>query len=59
MELREGYDKMQAAWKQRMEIWNRVYYCLRDDVVFDPDSGKWSSPDDLAALLDKCGLHEP
>jgi len=28
-----------AVWKSRYEKWNRLYYCRRDDIVFDPDDG--------------------
>jgi hypothetical protein len=55
VELREEYDKRQIAWRRRVEVWSRVYDCFRDDIVFDPESGKWSDPDNLAALLDTNG----
>ncbi len=42
-------EKRQAAdqvplWEQALERWNQVYYCARDDIVFDPATGEWCSP---------------
>lgn len=28
------------AWQRAMEVWERLYYCERDDVVFDPVTGQ-------------------
>jgi hypothetical protein len=28
------------AWDEAMENWRRLYYCKRDDVVFDPQTNK-------------------
>lgn len=41
--------KQQAAaqvphWEQALEHWNHVYYCARDDIVFDPQTEAWCSP---------------
>jgi hypothetical protein len=30
-----------AVWKSRIAVWDRLYYCYRDDCVFDPDQGEF------------------
>jgi hypothetical protein len=39
------------AWDQAMENWRRLYYCKRDDVVFDPQSHKTLSDAAVRSLL--------
>ncbi|HLZ61449.1 MAG TPA: hypothetical protein VKR06_31255 [Ktedonosporobacter sp.] len=38
------------AWDRAMEAWKSLYYCSRDDVVFDPKSGKRVSNEQLASI---------
>jgi len=33
--------KARDAWKKQMEIYNRLYYCSRDYISFDPDTGEY------------------
>lgn len=39
-------------WDQAMANWNRLEYCARDKVVFDPQSGKALSKAAVKTLLD-------
>jgi hypothetical protein len=39
------------AWDEAMEIWRRLYYCRRDDVVFDPQTNKTLSDAAVKSLL--------
>ncbi len=39
------------AWDRAMANWRRLYYCGRDDVIFDAQSGKVVSEQALRALL--------
>ncbi len=39
------------AWDQATENWRRLYYCKRDDVVFDPQSNKTLSDAAVRSLL--------
>jgi hypothetical protein len=39
------------AWDQAMEHWRRLYYCKRDDVVFDPQTNKTLSDAAVKSLL--------
>jgi hypothetical protein len=47
MEAQQRY----AAWDRAMQNWNRLRYCARDDVVFDPQTGKTVSTETLTSLL--------
>ncbi len=38
-------------WARQVDLWNRTFYCQRDDVVFLPDTGEAGSADDLQAFL--------
>ena len=44
-------QKRYAAWDHAMQNWNRLRYCARDDVVFDPQTGKTVSQETLSSLL--------
>ncbi|HLQ30770.1 MAG TPA: hypothetical protein VK140_16170 [Ktedonobacteraceae bacterium] len=44
-------SKHYPEWDRAMENWGRLRYCSRDDVVFDPQSGKTLSEEELASLL--------
>jgi len=44
-------QKHYAAWDRAMQNWNRLRYCARDDVVFDPLTGKTISQETLSSLL--------
>ncbi len=39
------------AWDRALENWNRLYFCARDNVVFDPQTNKTVSDAALADLL--------
>jgi hypothetical protein len=47
----EEARKLYPAWEQAMESWGRLRYCGRDNVVFDPASGKALSDRTLTSLL--------
>ncbi|QBD81062.1 hypothetical protein EPA93_35865 [Ktedonosporobacter rubrisoli] len=38
------------AWDRAMETWRSLYYCSRDDAVFNPKSNKVLSNEQLLAL---------
>ncbi len=38
------YFAEKSRWDNAMSIWGRSYYCYRDDVVFDPITGKACQP---------------
>jgi hypothetical protein len=39
------------AWDRAMEHWRRLYYCARDDLIFDGQQGKVVSEEALKTLL--------
>ncbi len=39
------------AWDRAMENWRRLYYCARDNVVFDPQTNKTLTDAALKSLL--------
>ena len=40
-----------ALWEQAMTRWVGLYYCFRDDIVFDPETGESCHPADLHEFL--------
>ena len=44
-------QKRYPEWDHAMEDWGRLRYCARDNVVFDPQTGKTLSDQAFASLL--------
>jgi hypothetical protein len=44
-------QKYLPAWDEAMEHWRSLYYCKRDDVVFDPQTNKTLSDAAVKSLL--------
>ena len=44
-------QKLLPAWDEAMEKWRSLYYCKRDDVVFDPQTNKTFTDAALKSLL--------
>ncbi len=40
-----------SEWERKIDNWNELYYCYRDDCVFDPRNGKTASASNLERLL--------
>jgi hypothetical protein len=47
----QEYKALYPIWKQRKERWNELYYCSRNDCVFDPKEGKAISADRINELI--------
>jgi hypothetical protein len=45
------YVHEKAAWDSAMYTWNQLYYCKRDDFVFNPRTGETTQPDNLKEFL--------
>jgi hypothetical protein len=46
------YCVQRQAWDQAQEKWNRLYYCSRHDIVFDPDKpGESCQPRSLLSFI--------
>lgn len=41
------YFQDMKKWKNIINPWNRYYYCFRDDIIFDPETGKSCPPQQL------------
>lgn len=52
---RARYSVEKPAWEQSMTKYHRSYYCSRDFIVFDPETGDTAKPDDLHPFL--CRAH--
>lgn len=46
----EYESKILPRWEQQMRIWDGLYYCRRDDIVFDPTTQKTASPNNIKDL---------
>lgn len=38
-------------WQKVLARWNRLYYCYRDDIVYDPETGRAVPPSQINTLL--------
>lgn len=39
------------TWEQAIKNWNRLYYCARDDIVFDPENNSFASSSQAPTFL--------
>ena len=47
----KAYEKEKALWDEAIARWGRSYYCFRDHVVFDSETGARVPPEKLDELL--------
>lgn len=40
----EAYNTARPKWEAAMRRWKRLYYCARDGVVYDPETGETCDP---------------
>ena len=40
-----------AMWEKAISKWQQLYYCSRNDCVFNPDTGKSVPPNRISALI--------
>ena len=45
-------QKQYGAWDSATAIYNRLYYCPQDNIIFDPQTNKVVSPQQLNSLID-------
>ena len=45
-------SKHYSAWDRALAIYNRLYFCPQDNVVYDPQTGKAVSAQQLSSLLE-------
>jgi hypothetical protein len=45
------YRREKSAWDVAIQIYRRLYYCFRDDILFDPGTGATCAPSRLKEYL--------
>jgi hypothetical protein len=45
------YHRLRSMWQRARPIWDRLYYCSRDDCVFDPETGEYRNSAQINDLL--------
>jgi hypothetical protein len=50
-EIEDKYAVDKSLRDMAMVKWNRLYYCHRDGIVFDPETGKTSEPTHIQELI--------
>lgn len=48
---RKVADALTPGWRDAALIWNRLYYCPKDDMVFDPKTGEMAKPNEYHKVL--------
>jgi len=48
---RERVARKTLVWEKQIQKWSRLYYCFRDDIVFDPLTGETCRPESLTEFL--------
>jgi len=44
-------EEEEQTWKRKISMWNAAYYCFRDDLVFDPNTGETWPPQSFSNFL--------
>ena len=52
---RKVAEALTPSWRDAAVIWNRLYYCYEDDLVFDPKTKESANPEEYHKAL----LHYP
>jgi len=50
-EMSLKYEKDFSQWKIKIEKYQNLYYCARDDCVFDPNTRLYSPAAEMSQLL--------
>ncbi len=48
----KSFKDYSAFYKQAILNWNRLYYCFKDDIVFDPIKRGYAEPEGIKKLID-------
>lgn len=41
----------EETWRVLLERWEKLYYCTRDDILFNPETLEAVSPEQVRTLL--------
>lgn len=47
----EQYPAAMAKWEKAMRCWQRLYFCHRDGIVFDPETNESCEPSQIQAFI--------
>lgn len=50
-EYTESRKEDLSQWVEAQQKWSKLYYCSRNDCVFNPDTGKSVSPERISTLI--------
>ncbi len=50
---RQRFNRQSTTWERKMEVWNRLCYCSRDNGVFLPGQGEFVPPEQIRDLLSR------
>jgi hypothetical protein len=50
-EEKAKWDVAMLSWQTKKSLWDNAYYCFRDDIVFDPNSGFFKLSSQLDVFL--------
>jgi len=45
-------QRLQREWQLALDIWEKLYYCYRDDVIFLPDKADYGTADKMNEFID-------
>lgn len=48
---RQQAEAAMPRWEQSMNAWNRLFYCSRCGHAFDPETGQYQLPENIAQLV--------
>ena len=51
MPLQKEYKELKPEWDEAIRRWSELYYCSRDDCVFNPNTGESVPPERISALI--------
>ncbi|NMC33988.1 MAG: hypothetical protein GYA36_16225 [Veillonellaceae bacterium] len=52
-EAKSEYDYKLPKWPRALVKWKRLYYCDRDDIIYDPETGETCNPNSLDEFVYK------
>lgn len=50
-EKKQFEDEEIPLWEQSISKWKKLYYCGRDDIVFDPSTGRYADSANMNRLI--------
>ena len=56
--LKKRYETITPIYDRITELWNQLYYCNRDDIVYLPGMKEYTTKDNLLDFIEKQALGE-